>query len=99
MPELINKNPEIYRIDVPLTGNPLKNLNCYVIKDGGESAVIDTGFRTETPTSRETNANDTSRIGATTIPAERMHISKSSNSCSTAPRLRMDGCAWAFPGV
>lgn len=47
MPELINKNPEIYRIDVPLTGNPLKNLNCYVIKDGGESAVIDTGFRTE----------------------------------------------------
>ena len=47
MPELINKNPEIYRIDVPLTGNPLKNLNCYVIKDSGESAVIDTGFRTE----------------------------------------------------
>lgn len=47
MPELINKNPKIYKIDIPLAGNPLKNLNCYVIKDGDESAVIDTGFRTE----------------------------------------------------
>ena len=47
MAELIYSNPEIYRINVPLTGNPLKNLNCYVIKDGGESAVIDTGFRME----------------------------------------------------
>ena len=47
MVELIHRSPDIYKIDVPLTGNPLKNLNCYVIKDGGESAVIDTGFRTE----------------------------------------------------
>ncbi len=47
MVELICRSPDIYKIDVPLTGNPLKNLNCYVIKDGGESAVIDTGFRTE----------------------------------------------------
>lgn len=47
MVELIYRSPDIYKIDVPLTGNPLKNLNCYVIKDGGESAVIDTGFRTE----------------------------------------------------
>lgn len=47
MAELIYSNPEIYRINVPLTGNPLNNLNCYVIKDGGESAVIDTGFRME----------------------------------------------------
>ncbi len=47
MIELINRSPDIYKIDVPLAGNPLKNLNCYVIKDGGESAVIDTGFRTE----------------------------------------------------
>ena len=47
MIEQIFHNPDIYRIDVPLTGNPLKNLNSYVIKDNGESLVIDTGFRNE----------------------------------------------------
>ena len=44
MVELLQKNPEIYRIDIPLKGNALKNLNCYVLKSEGESVVIDTGF-------------------------------------------------------
>ena len=44
MIELLRENPEIYRIDIPLKGNALKNLNCYVLKSGGESVVIDTGF-------------------------------------------------------
>ena len=44
MVELLQQNPEIYRIDIPLKGNALKNLNCYVLKSGGESVVIDTGF-------------------------------------------------------
>lgn len=47
MTEQVFQHPDIYRIDIPLTGNPLKNLNCYVIMDGGESLVIDTGFRNE----------------------------------------------------
>lgn len=47
MAEQVFHHPDIYRIDIPLTGNPLKNLNCYVIIDGGESLVIDTGFRNE----------------------------------------------------
>lgn len=47
MAEQVFHHPDIYRIDVPLTGNPLKNLNSYVIKDQGESMVIDTGFRNE----------------------------------------------------
>ncbi|WP_317855345.1 MBL fold metallo-hydrolase [Chakrabartyella piscis] len=50
MSELITKiyeNPNIYRIDVPLPNNPLRNLNCYVIQDGGETLVIDTGFNRE----------------------------------------------------
>lgn len=47
MIEQVFQNPDIYRIDVPLTGNPLKNLNSYVIIDEGESMVIDTGFRNE----------------------------------------------------
>ena len=44
--EKVNETPEIYKIYVPLTGNALKNLNCYVLIDHGESLIIDTGFRT-----------------------------------------------------
>lgn len=44
---MIRENPDIYRIRVPLTGNPLKNLNVYVIKSKGQCLVIDTGFNTE----------------------------------------------------
>jgi len=40
--------PDIYRIPVPLTGNPLKELNSYVIRGrGGRNLLIDTGFRRE----------------------------------------------------
>ena len=36
----------VYRIDIPLTGNPLKNLNSYLIMGQGQerSLLIDTGF-------------------------------------------------------
>lgn len=37
-------NPDIFKIDVPLPDNPLRNLNSYVIKVGDESLIIDTGF-------------------------------------------------------
>jgi glyoxylase-like metal-dependent hydrolase (beta-lactamase superfamily II) len=36
--------PDVYRIKVPLPNSPLKDLNSYVIKSGGQSLVIDTGF-------------------------------------------------------
>lgn len=37
-------DPDIYTIYVPLTGNPLKSLNCYVIKTESKNLIIDTGF-------------------------------------------------------
>lgn len=40
----INDVPAIFQIYVPLPDNPLKNLNCYVLKSGNEALVIDTGF-------------------------------------------------------
>lgn len=40
----INSNPDIYVIYIPLPNNPLKNLNCYVIKTSGKNLIIDTGF-------------------------------------------------------
>lgn len=48
MIELLNKDPEIYRIYVPLPENPLKSLNSYLIKTDEGNLIIDTGFnRTE----------------------------------------------------
>ena len=38
--------PGIFQIEIPLRNNPLKALNCYVLK-GEESLIIDTGFDTE----------------------------------------------------
>lgn len=43
----INENPEIYNIKIPLHGNPLRDLNIYVIVSDGEALFIDTGFRRE----------------------------------------------------
>lgn len=40
----IYDKPEIYQIYVPLPNNPLKNLNCYVVKTDQGNLVIDTGF-------------------------------------------------------
>ena len=38
--------PSIYQLEIPLRNNPLKALNCFIIK-GEKSLVIDTGFDTE----------------------------------------------------
>ena len=45
MPEEILKN--IYRLPIPLVGNPLKELNAYLIKGRDRNLLIDTGFRCE----------------------------------------------------
>ena len=44
MYEKVYSNPDIYNIYVPLPNNPLKNLNCYVVKTPEKNLIIDTGF-------------------------------------------------------
>ncbi len=44
MTEKIYSNPDIFKINIPLPNNPLKNLNCYVVKTPEKSLIIDTGF-------------------------------------------------------
>ena len=44
MIEKVFEKPLIYKIYVPLPDNPLKNLNCYVLKTENKSLIIDTGF-------------------------------------------------------
>ena len=43
MPEEILKN--LYRLPIPLVGNPLKELNAYLIKGRDRNLLVDTGFR------------------------------------------------------
>lgn len=42
--EQVYSRPDIYKINVPLPRNPLKNLNSYVIKTPEKNLIIDTGF-------------------------------------------------------
>jgi len=42
--EQINTGPDIFKINVPLPNNPLRNLNCYVLKTPHKNLIIDTGF-------------------------------------------------------
>ena len=44
MAEKIREN--LYRLEIPLVGNPLKTLNSYLIT-GERNLLIDTGFREE----------------------------------------------------
>lgn len=44
MVEQIWNDPQIYRIRVDLPDNPLRWLNVYVLRSGGRSLVVDTGF-------------------------------------------------------
>ncbi len=37
--------PDLYRIEVPLPGNPLKSVNSWVVRSGERTLVIDTGMR------------------------------------------------------
>jgi len=43
-PVQVHDDPDIFKIHVPLPGNPLKNLNCYVLKTPDKNLIIDTGF-------------------------------------------------------
>ena len=44
MVEQIYSQPDIFRIDVPLPQNPLRNPNCYVVRCRERFLAIDTGF-------------------------------------------------------
>ena len=37
--------PGLFRIPVPLPGNPLKELNAYLLRGAQRSVLVDTGFR------------------------------------------------------
>lgn len=44
---MIEVYKNIYLFDIPLKGNPLKSLNCFIIKGEEGNLIIDTGFSTK----------------------------------------------------
>jgi len=91
MAENIAKN--LWRLDIPLTGNPLKNLNSYLItgEADGRSLLIDTGFRRED--CREAMLRQLEEIG---VDRDRMDIFLThlhSDHAGLAPELIRPGCS------
>lgn len=80
---------DLWRLDVPLVGNPLKNLNSYLIT-GERSLLIDTGFRQEP--CREALERQLAEIG---VDRDRMDIFLThlhSDHTGLAPEFIRPGC-------
>lgn len=96
--------PGIYRVPVPLRGNPLKELNSYVIRgkgdgvgeDGenrggseGKNLLIDTGFRTES--CREELLEGLSLLGLRMEDTDILVTHLHADHCGNAPDLVREG--------
>ena len=80
---------DLWRLDIPLVGNPLKNLNGYLIT-GQRSLLIDTGFRQEP--CREAMERQLAEVG---VDRDRMDIFLThlhSDHTGLAPELLRPGC-------
>lgn len=80
---------DLWRLDIPLVGNPLKNLNSYLIT-GERSLLIDTGFRQQP--CREAMERQLSEIG---VDRDRLDIFCThlhSDHTGLAPELIRPGC-------
>ena len=44
---MIEVYPNVFLIEIQLKNNPLKALNCFIIRSNEQSMIIDTGFNTE----------------------------------------------------
>ncbi len=42
--EQVHENPDVFRVRIPLPNNALREMNSYIVRDGDDALVIDTGF-------------------------------------------------------
>ena len=80
---------DLWRLDIPLVGNPLKNLNSYLLL-GERSLLIDTGFRQQP--CREAMERQLAEIG---VDRDRLDIFCThlhSDHTGLAPELIRPGC-------
>ena len=45
--EQVHQNPDVYKIEVPFENISTSATNCYVVKDGDDALVVDTGAPTD----------------------------------------------------
>ena len=80
---------DLWRLDIPLVGNPLKNLNSYLLT-GERSLLIDTGFRQQS--CREAMER---QLAETHVDRDRLDIFLThlhSDHTGLAPELIRPGC-------
>ena len=80
---------DLWRLEIPLVGNPLKTLNSYLIL-GPRSLLIDTGFRQEP--CREAMERELAEVG---VDRDRMDVFLThlhSDHTGLAPELVRPGC-------
>ena len=80
---------DLWRLDIPLVGNPLKNLNSYLLT-GERSLLIDTGFRQQS--CREAMER---QLAETHVDRDRLDIFCThlhSDHTGLAPELIRPGC-------
>lgn len=81
--------PGLWRLDVPLEGNPLKNLNSYLIL-GERSLLIDTGFRWSS--CREAIERQLDEVGVDRNTLDIFITHLHSDHAGLAPELIRPGC-------
>ena len=80
---------DLWRLEIPLVGNPLKTLNSYLIL-GPRSLLVDTGFRQEP--CREAMERELEAVG---VDRDRMDVFLThlhSDHTGLAPELVRPGC-------
>ena len=80
---------DLWRLDIPLVGNPLKNLNSYLIT-GERNLLIDTGFRQEP--CREAMDRQLREIGVDLDRTDIFLTHLHSDHAGLAPELIRPGC-------
>lgn len=86
----------LWRLDIPLVGNPLKNLNSYLLT-GERNLLIDTGFRQDP--CREAMARQLQEIGADPDRTDIFLTHLHSDHAGLAPELIRPGCRIFISGT
>ncbi len=87
---------DLWRLDIPLVGNPLKNLNSYLLT-GERNLLIDTGFRQDP--CREAMARQLRETGADPDRTDIFLTHLHSDHAGLAPELIRPGCRIFISGT
>lgn len=80
----------IFKIEIPLPNNPLRELHCYVIKSTHRNLIIDTGFNTEE--CKSALYKGLKKIGAELNNTDLFVTHLHSDHCGLAKELSSKGC-------